>query len=157
MRSSFVGSAIGASLYDVTDEDIKYIGVINNGTKVAYTTEPGKYVFMVVSEAADFLRADLAPGKNYFSMVTPRMGAWKARFSLWPIKKDPSAEFNLGMPEFDRWVEKTKLVKNSEKSKAWYEKNKESVKAKYEKYWLVWETKSERNLFKRTLSREDGM
>ena len=61
MRSSFVGSAINASLYDVTDEETKFLGIISNGTKVAHTTTPGKHTFMVVSEAADFMEADFLP------------------------------------------------------------------------------------------------
>ncbi len=157
MRSSFVGSAINASLYEVTNGNIKFIGIIGNGTKLTYKTSPGERVFMVVSEAADFMEADLGPGKNYFSISTPRMGAWKARFSLWPIKSDPNADYHTGMPEFEEWVNDTKLVENTEKSKSWYESNKESVKKKYEKYWPVWRNKTAEDLSKRTLSPEDGM
>jgi hypothetical protein len=157
MRSSFVGSAISASLYEVTDGNIEFIGVIVNGTKVSYRTVPGKHVFMVVSEAADFMEADLAPGKNYFSITTPRMGAWKARFSLWPIKNDPDAEYHTGMSEFDDWVSDTKLVNNTDESRSWYEKNKESVKKKYDDYWPVWQEKTAEDLAERTLVPEDGM
>lgn len=157
MRSSFVGSAINASLYDVTNGDIKFIGIIANGTKLTYETSPGERVFMVVSEAADFMEADLGSGKNYFSLVTPRMGAWVARFSLWPIKNDPNADYNTEMAEFNRWVANTKLVENTEKSTSWYENNKESVRKKYEKYWPVWKNKTKEDLAKRTLSPQDGM
>ena len=157
MRSSFVGSAISASLYEVTNGDIEFIGVIVNGTKVSYKTTPGKHVFMVVSEAADFMEADLSSGKNYYSIATPRMGAWAARFSLWPIKNDPNADFHTDMPQFDGWLKNTKLVENTDKSLAWYEANKETVRQKYEKYWPVWKTKSEADLLKRTLMPEDGM
>lgn len=157
MRSSFVGSAINASLYDVTNGDIEFIGIIANGTKLSYKTSPGEHVFMVVSEAADFMEADLGSGKNYFSIATPRMGAWVARFSLWPFKNDPNADFNTEMAEFNRWVADTKLVENTEKSKLWYEKNKESVRKKYEKYWPVWENKTKEDLARRTLLPEDGM
>lgn len=157
MRSSFVGSAISASLYEVTNGDIEFIGVIVNGTKVSYKTTPGKHVFMVVSEAADFMEADLSAGKTYYSIATPRMGTWAARFSLWPIKNDPDADFHTDMPQFDGWLKNTKLVENTDKSMAWYEANKETVRQKYEKYWPVWKTKSEADLLKRTLMPEDGL
>ncbi len=157
MRSSFVGSAIAASLYEVTDDKITFIGIIKNGTKVSYTTSPGHHVFMVVSEAADFMEADLSAGKNYYSITTPRMGAWKARFSLWPIKNDPDTKFSLQKSSFEGWVADTKRVENSEKSISWYQKNKDSVQKKYEKYWPVWQEKSEADLAKRTLSPEDGL
>ncbi len=157
MRSSFVGSAINASLYSVTNGDIEFIGVIANGTKLSYNTTPGKHIFMVVSEAADFMEADLETGKNYYSIATPRMGAWKARFSLWPIKNDSNAEYNTQMADFNNWVANTKLVENTDKSRSWYENNKESVKQKYEKYWPAWQNKTAEDLFKRTLSPQDGM
>ena len=157
MRSSFLGSAINASLYDVTDETTKYLGIIANGTKIAYTTTPGKHTFMVVSEAADFMEADFSPGKTYYSLVTPRMGAWKARFSLWPIRNDGSSERNTGSAEFTQWVNSTKLVYNSAESEAWYINNKNSVKSKQLDYWPVWRQKTPEDLAKRTLNPEDGM
>ncbi len=157
MRSSFVGSAINASLYDVTGEKPEFIGIIANGTKIAYDTQPGKRVFMVVSEAADFMEADLAPGKTYYSIVTPRMGAWKARFSLWPIKADANAEYSTQSDDFDKWRKGTKLVQNSPKSNAWYEKNKNDIVAKQQKYWPVWQEKTDEEVAKRSLSPEDGM
>ncbi|GAC12883.1 hypothetical protein [Aliiglaciecola lipolytica] len=156
MRSSFFGAAINASLYDVTDGEIQFIGIIANDTKIPYETEPGKRVFMVVSEAADFMEANLDSGKNYFSIATPRMGAWKARFSLWPIKNDPSAEFQLNSKDFEKWVSATKLVENTDKSKAWFESNKRSVQQKYDEYWPVWKNKSAEELSKRTLEENDN-
>lgn len=157
MRSSFVGSAINASLYDVTGKEPVFIGIIANGTKVAYDSKPGKRVFMVVSEAADFMEADLAPGKTYYSIVTPRMGAWKARFSVWPIKADANAEHSTQSDDFDSWRKGTKLVQNSPKSTAWYQKNKANIVAKQQKYWPVWQEKTEEDLAKRTLNPEDGI
>ena len=157
MRSSFVGGAINASLYEVTNGEIKFIGVIADGTKISYKTTQGQHVFMVVSEAADFMEADLESGKNYFSLAIARMGAWKARFSLWPIKNDPGSKFNTKMPAFDDWVANTKLVENTDKSRAWYESNKKSVRQKYEKYWPAWQNKSALDISKRTLSPQDGM
>ncbi|NIB38300.1 hypothetical protein HBA55_01815 [Pseudomaricurvus alkylphenolicus] len=157
MRSSFVGSAINASLYDVTDGDPEFIGIIANDTKIAYETQPGERVFMVVSEAADFLNAQLDGGKVYYSMVTPRMGAWKARFSLWPIRNDGTSKFNTQDKSFDKWIRATKLVENSPKASQWFNSNVDSVKAKQAKYWPVWQQKSEADLAKRTLNPEDGI
>lgn len=157
LRSSFMGSAINASLYDVTGGELKFVGIIANGTKIAYDTKPGKHTFMVVSEAADFMEADIRPGKTYYSIVTPRMGAWKARFSLWPIKNDASSKYNLESSDFDSWLSGTKLVENSEKSQQWFEGNKNSVQSKQQEYWPVWQQKSDSDKAKRTLAPEDGI
>ena len=152
-----MGSAINASLYDVTGGELKFVGIIANGTKIAYDTKPGKHTFMVVSEAADFMEADIRPGKTYYSIVTPRMGAWKARFSLWPIKNDASSKYNLESSDFDSWLSGTKLVENSEKSQQWFEGNKNSVQSKQQEYWPVWQQKSDSDKAKRTLAPEDGI
>lgn len=157
MRSSFIGSAVSASIYDVTNKNIKFIGILDNGKKLIYSVDPGKHTFMVVSEAADFMEADLSPGKNYYSITTPRMGVWKARFSLWPIKSDPNAEYNTSMKKFDQWENNTKIVQNTEQSRTWYENNKESVRLKFEEYWPKWKDITQENLLKRTLVPEDGM
>ena len=156
MRSSFLGSAISASLYDVSKGEPKFIGIIDNGTKIAYPSEPGKRVFMVVSEAADFMEANLQPGKTYYSLVTPRMGMWKARFSLWPIRNDGTTEYNTGTEAFKGWLTGTKLVENSPETLAWNTANIDSVKSKYAEYWAVWKDKSAEDLAARTLNAGDG-
>lgn len=156
MRSSFLGSAISSSIYDVTSGEPEFIGIVANGTKIAYDTTPGERTFMVVSEAADFMVANLAPGKTYYSLITPRMGFWKARFSLWPIKKDSAAEHSLQSKDFKEWYTDTQLVQNSEKSLSWYNKNKDSVMEKYQEYWKVWQQKPLTDIATRTLDLEDG-
>ena len=156
MRNSFVGSAINASLYELTDSDPIFIGIISNGTKLIHKTSSGKHRFMVVSEAADFLEADVLAGKTYYSIVTPRMGAWKARFSMWPIKKSAS-EYTLDSEDFKTWKKNTKIAENSEKAAAWFASNKASVVKKMNEYLAVWNQKSAEELAKRSLSQEDGI
>lgn len=84
------------------------------------------------------------------------MGAWKARFSLWPIKKDPNAAFVLDSKTFNTLVNDTQYAELTEKAKAWYEANKNSVDSKQAKYWPVWQQKSEADIKARTLAPEDG-
>ena len=157
MRDAYTGKAIVSSLYDVTDGKTQFIGVMANGTKIAYPTTPGKHTFMVVSEAADFMEADLVAGKTYYALVTPRMGLWKARFSLWPISNDPEAAHSLKSKNFKGWVEDTDLVTNSPKSLAWYERVKASIEKKRAEYWPVWQEKSADAVAERTLKPSDGL
>ena len=157
MRDAYTGKTIVSSLYDVTDGKTRFIGVMANGTKIAYPTTPGKHTFMVVSEAADFMEADLVAGKTYYALVTPRMGLWKARFSLWPISNDPEAAHSLKSKNFKGWVEDTDLVTNSPKSLAWYERVKASVEKKRASYWPVWQEKSAEAVAERTLKPTDGL
>ena len=62
MRSSMVAAAIGCDLFEVVNGELKFIGQLPTGNKVAYETTPGKKVFMAYGTAADFMLADLSPG-----------------------------------------------------------------------------------------------
>lgn len=96
---------------------------------------------MVVSEAADFMEADLVAGKTYYALVTPRV--WVCGKHGFPVANqqrggcDPS----LKSKNFKGWVEDTDLVTNSPKSLAWYERVKASVEKKRAEYWPVWQEK----------------
>lgn len=157
IRSSLLASAIKASLYEVTDGEIKFIGLLENETQITYTTKPGKHVFMLAAEGADFMEADLSAGRDYFSIVAPRMGAWKAKFSLWPVKRDANSNYHTGMPELTSWIKNTSQSSNTEESYTWYEQNKESVGEKYQKHWPAWQAQSTEALAQKTLNQEDGL
>lgn len=156
MRSSFVGSAISASLYDVTQGEPQFIGIIENGTKIDYDTKPGARVFMVIAESADFMKADLSPGKTYHAMVTPRMGVWKARFSLRPVRADGTTDFNTQSKDFSSWVSGTRYVENSPEAIRWFEGNLDSIKAKQNEWWPEWNQKSIEEQTQMTLKASDG-
>lgn len=81
-RSSFFGGAIQSSVFDVTDGTPRFVAIMSAGTKFAHTAEPGKRMYMVVGEAANFVDADLRDGHTYFLRVSPRIGLWKARFDF---------------------------------------------------------------------------
>jgi hypothetical protein len=157
LRPSSMGGAIQAELFDVTSGDPTFIGVSSTGTKVAYDTMPGTHRLMVVSEAADFLEANLAAGKTYYAVVTPRMGAWKARFSLWPIKADAKAEYSLQSKQFATWIANAKLVANTPEGEQWAKTNATSIKTKYTENLVVWKQKTPEDLAKRTLEQQDGV
>ena len=63
---SSVAAAIGCDLFEVVNGELKFIGQLPTGNKVAYETTPGKKVFMAYGTAADFMLADLSPGKTYY-------------------------------------------------------------------------------------------
>ncbi len=156
-RDSFVGSAIGSSIYDVKGDDAQFLGILANGNKIAVKIKPGKHLFMVISEAADFMNADLIGGKTYYAIVTPRMGLWKARFSMWPVSIDPTSEFNTTDGRLEKWMADTTLVTTSDAAGAWYQENRISIESKMREYLPVWNQKSAADRDKRTLKPEDGM
>ena len=151
MRSTMLGSAISASVFDVSGNDTRFVGLVNNGTKLGYYVTPGQHTFMVVSEAADFMQANVAAGKTYYALVTPRMGMWKARFSLKPVRGS-----ELGGTEFAGWDSGTVFVVNSPESQAWAAANGADIAQKRAAYWPEWSGKSAAARAQATLNAEDG-
>jgi hypothetical protein len=157
LRPSSFGGAIQAGLFEATGGDLKFIGISSTGTRVVYDVAPGPHRFMVYSEAADFMEAKLAPGKTYYAVSTPRMGAWKARFSLWPVKAKSSNEFNHQNKDVATWVEKGKWVENTPEGEQWFKANLAKIKATHDEYLPVWNQKTPAELAERTLEEADGL
>lgn len=134
IRPSRLGFAISASVYDGDN----FIGFVPYQTRLDFLTDPGEHTFMVVSEAADFLRADLLAGKQYFIKVVPRMGAWRARFSILPVTKA-----DLDTPEVQKWISEAQPVANIDAAYSWAEENQPSVVHKKEVYFEKWMQKEE--------------
>ncbi|MBN2418403.1 MAG: hypothetical protein JXL81_03385 [Deltaproteobacteria bacterium] len=132
IRPEKIGFKIHAAVYD----DAEFIGFVPYNQKLPYLAEPGRHLFMVVSEAADFMEADLLPGKTYYVKVRPRMGAWRARFSLAPITKEL-----LQTKDFKKELNKARLINNDEKAYKWAAENRSSVLNKKSSYYEKWMTK----------------
>jgi len=79
VRSSAFGWAVRAH---VMDDQENFLGTAIAGGHFSVLRPPGKQKFVVWSEAADVLVADLAPGLVYFVEVNPAMGLMRARFNF---------------------------------------------------------------------------
>ncbi|WP_284219011.1 hypothetical protein [Agaribacter marinus] len=156
MRSAFTGQAIQASVFDVTSGTPEFIGIVSNDTKVAYTVEPGERMFMVVGESADFLKADMLANKTYFSVVSPRMGFWKARFSMHPVRhQGKDGKFTYESKEFKKIDANTSLVVAGDAALSWAKENLGSIKAKLSKYLPAWKEKEEHKQKQATVNKDD--
>jgi len=142
MRSAFIGQAIQASVYDITSGTPEFIGIVSNDTKVSYMTSPGEHMFMVVGESADFLKANVLDGKTYYSVVSPRMGFWKARFSMHPVRNDESAKFKYDSKDFKEMLADSLFVKSGAKANQWAVSNINSISKKMHKYLPEWKSKA---------------
>jgi len=125
MRPSSLGFAVQSSVFDVTDNNPEFIAIVSAKKKVAHYAAPGKRRFMVIGESADFMGATLEPGKVYYALVTPRMGLWKARFSLRPVH---AAE--IPTADFEDWFGDTEWVENQPSADVWAKQNMDSIKEK---------------------------
>ncbi len=150
MRPSSFGFAIQSSVFEIVDDEPRLVGIVASKKKVSYQVEPGEHLFMVVGESADFMSTDLDPDKTYHALVTPRIGAWKARFSLRPVTLEDRSN-----GEFDGWNDATKWVVKSAASDTWAAENMSSIKKKQNKYLPKWQNKGSEN--QPRLQRGDGI
>jgi hypothetical protein len=136
LRPSTFGFAIQSSVFEIQEDKPSLVGIVAAKMKVGYQLEPGEHLFMVVGESADFMSAEIEANKTYYALVTPRMGAWKARFSLKPIHAA-----DLGSSQFNEWIEACEWVEKTAGSDSWANENMVSIQKKHEKYYAAWMSK----------------
>ncbi len=138
-----------ATVYERKDDgSVTLITASYPETYMVHKVVPGKHVFAVVSEAADFIEVDAAGGKIYPIVVTPRMGAWKARFSL--LSGCPGSD---SWGKMKQWLAGSYSVTPNEAAALWFERHRLSVMEKVHAYWPKWIGKSDRPVVKA----EDGV
>jgi hypothetical protein len=133
LRPNTLGYNVQSSVFEMKGETPLLVGIVAAWKKLVYQLEPGEHLFMVVGESADFMSADLEANKIYYALVTPRMGAWKARFSLQPIHKE-----QLGTTQFNEWLTGCEWVQKSSESDTWANENMPSIQTKYNAFYKKW-------------------
>ena len=149
MRSSMVAAAINCELFEVVNGELKFIGQLPTGNKIAYETTPGQKVFMAYGTAADFMLANVTGGKTYYSIVRPNWGT--GGFAPTPIRLGGSTE-----PEFKNWLSSTKQIEPKEDARAWFAENKSRMQQIYTDYWSRFERKNLQEKAERTMLPQDG-
>ena len=69
-----IQTGMRAALYDVTHDEPIFIGAITKGQRVTYDTPPGKRVFMIMPDVADFMEIDVDSGQVHYSVVSTNWG-----------------------------------------------------------------------------------
>lgn len=133
LRPSGLGALIQSTVYEVDGDTMEIIGVVAAKTKVAYQAQPGRRLFMVVGETAEFMSAELQAAKTYYAYVSPRMGMWKARFVFEPV-----GQAKLDGDEFRRDLADTRWVAKNAQTERWFADNGASVRAKRSAYFAEW-------------------
>jgi hypothetical protein len=157
LRPSYWGGAIQTSLYDMTRQSPEFLGVLSAGRKIVHDTTPGAHRFMVVSENADFMDAQLAPGRTYYAVVGYRVGFWSGRFPLWPVKAAADAPYSLQDDDFEEWVEDAEPVVKTAAADEWAREHLGDVRSRYDASLPVWEQKSPEDRAARSLDEADGV
>ncbi|TMH79179.1 MAG: hypothetical protein E6H51_03510 [Betaproteobacteria bacterium] len=154
MRSSMVAGAIGCDVFEVINGELRFVGQLPTGNKIVYETTPGEKVFMTYGAAADFMPANLAGGKTYYSIVRPNWGT--GGFAPTPIRGSSSIGPDLKSKDFKDWLSGTKLIEPNENAPAWFAENKERLQKIYTEYWSRFERKNSQEKAERTMMPQDG-
>jgi hypothetical protein len=132
IRASGMGSAVQSSVFEVTDGSSPVlVGILAAKKKVAYRTTPGRHMFMIVGENADFLDSNLAPGKVYHVVTAMGPGAFKPWFALRPVRGAERADL-------PGWLRETSWVETTDGSFRWAEDHASSIQAKRTQYFPEW-------------------
>jgi len=143
MRPSTLGYAIASSVYELKPGGDVFVGIVPAKRKLAYVADPGPTRFMVVSEAADFMAAELEAGKTYYALVTPRVGVWKARFSLRPLTAE-----ELRGTQFTDWDGECRWIDNTPGSHRWAKEHWEDIQSKKTEYLQKWEPRTDKSILR---------
>jgi len=158
MRTSAFGAAISSSVFDITGGKTEIIGIPGPKEKIAFYCEPGEHQFMVIAENADFMDAKLEAGRIYYAIITPRMGVWKARFSLHPFKQvSDEPAFQLNSPELKKWLSNCAFVTSAPSTQEWLQQNRPGIEQKKQEYLVKWNAMLEQDKRYRRLDPQDGV
>lgn len=147
-RSSRMAFAIKTSIVEVVGDKFKMVGILKARTKIIQNVSPGKHLFMIVGESADYMTADVEAGKVYYANAIARMGAWKARFSLVPVNPG-----DIGTKKHKKYLKASRTVDGG--GDDWMEKNMDSIQQKHQKYYEKWMSKPESS--RPHINKEDGV
>jgi hypothetical protein len=132
LRPSGMGFGVQSSVFEVADNrPATLVGIVAAKKKLAYRTTPGLHTFMIIGESADFMYADLQPGRTYHAIAQVRMGVWKARFSLQPVHAYDRGQLP-GYLADSSWVE------TGPESLQWAQENSADIEGKRAEYYLKW-------------------
>lgn len=151
LRPSTVGYDKPSSLFELVGDDEEFIGMLPALHKVAYYVAPGEHMFMVAGGSADFLRAQMDAGKIYYAVVVPRMGVWKARFSLRPVR-GPDVESE----QVQAWLGDCTYAVPTQESRAWAAENRENIADERRTYLPKWQARGPESREDATLRASDG-
>lgn len=157
MRPSSMGGAIKCAIFDITAGDPVFLGILAPKDKIVIPATAGKHTYMITGENADFMEADIVAGKTYRVIAIARMGAWKARFSLIPLKKHPGEEeWALDGKKVPEWIKICKPLVPAPTAPQWFAENRPSILKKKDAYMPKWVEMAESLKQYRRLVAEDG-
>jgi hypothetical protein len=139
LRPATTIGAHSATLFELRPgREDRFVGILVAETRLVDYVPGGRTRFMVLGRGAEFLDADLQPGKTYVvALLPPATGTSDSFFVLAPVRGAPSAAIRQ-CRESCIWVE------NTDASRAWSQRTWQSIQVKKTTYQPRWEARPER-------------
>lgn len=129
-----------ALLFDASVDPPHLIGIVNGGMKIAYVGDPGKHRFMVNGANANFMDAEVMPGKTYYVEITLDFGLWREGFALKPQRGND--------PDVAATVSALTWFENTPKSQGWVGQHMARVLRQRDAALPKWEAKEDKPILK---------
>lgn len=156
MRSSFVGGAVNVELFEIENGNLKFIGSLPNGTKIAHRTTPGSKTYMAFGAVADYMLTDnLAGGQTYYVIVRPNWGS--GGFAPTPVRKEGPSDYTMKAKEFKSWISNKLIQPKPQESEKWFEKTRAKYEKIHQEFWPRFQEKTSDQKKERTLTTADGV
>lgn len=114
----FLSRAVAVPVFEVTNGEVQFVGIVDAGGKLGYLVAPGEHVFMTTIFGGDtlvrFQKAQVLAGKTYYFRAHMIQGLWTL---------DPIRSSVLESDEFAKWNRNTAWITNSPATLAWGEAN----------------------------------
>jgi len=120
----FMRPSGGANNFNLLDGE-KVIGNSVAKSQFDYLTEPGRHLFISISENKVFLEADLAPGKLYYVITRIYIGWARGRVAFLPVTK--GSEYWDTVLQYEQDLQR--LEPDQPKLKAWEDGHKDEIRA----------------------------
>ena len=84
-RPTSFGSQDTTFIFEIENENLKFVAFASSGVKTLHKTTPGKHLYLVSGGKPgyyNFMEANLAPGKTYYAYVSKRTSAASAALPI---------------------------------------------------------------------------
>ncbi|MDH5631564.1 MAG: hypothetical protein OEZ10_01070 [Gammaproteobacteria bacterium] len=130
------GTTIQGSIFKIEDNQPSIIAILAGQKKFDYEVDPGKHLFMIVGEAADFMSANVVANKTYYVYVYMRAGVLRQRLSMEAIPPAKLDSFiTRSYLRASQWVDTTPATDR------WAQGHMPSIMNKYMNYYAKWTNK----------------
>jgi hypothetical protein len=142
----------GAINFVAVDQNRKFVAGMKGKAHAVTMLPPGQYVFYIVAENTDIIRATLEAGRTYVIEARVRMGFWKAQVTAESVRRNTPR-----FTEAPTWINGTPaLVPDGSSGQQWVDGHADNIAKRIDKVNAAFDQKDPEWQAQHTLAPEDG-